>query len=143
MDKTEILHKEIDLIQNVISRMASNSFLLKGWIITIIIGALALTSGVEFKSDIPYLTVVLLIPLMIFWYLDAYFVHKEKCFRKLYEWVILNRNKSNEYLYSLDSKRFEQKVQSISKTMFTSTILYFYGSTFLLLIGLTIYNLCC
>ena len=27
----EIIHKEIDLIQSCISRMANNSFLLKGW----------------------------------------------------------------------------------------------------------------
>ena len=31
---TEIIHKEIDLIQSCISRMANNSFLLKGWLIS-------------------------------------------------------------------------------------------------------------
>jgi len=43
MDNTEILHKEIDLIQGIINRMANNSFLLKGWIISLIAVILALT----------------------------------------------------------------------------------------------------
>ena len=42
MDK-EILHKEIDLIQGVINRMANNSFLLKGWLISLIAVVLALS----------------------------------------------------------------------------------------------------
>ena len=40
--KTEIVHKEIDLIQACIARMASNSFLLKGWAISIVAVVLAL-----------------------------------------------------------------------------------------------------
>jgi len=56
MDKKEILHKEIDLVQNVINRMANNSFLLKGWLITLIVGVLALTSDTIVTNDIKYYT---------------------------------------------------------------------------------------
>lgn len=38
------LHKEIDLIQECIKRMASNSFMLKGWTITIFAIVLAIKS---------------------------------------------------------------------------------------------------
>ena len=34
--QVEELHKEIDLIQGCINRMANNSFLLKGWLVSII-----------------------------------------------------------------------------------------------------------
>lgn len=34
--QVEELHKEIDLIQECINRMANNSFLLKGWLVSII-----------------------------------------------------------------------------------------------------------
>ena len=35
MDKSnEILFKEIDLIQEIVKRLASNSFLIKGWAVT-------------------------------------------------------------------------------------------------------------
>ena len=45
MEKDErkaIMNKEIDLIQGCISRMAQNSFVIKGWAITLVAVALAL-----------------------------------------------------------------------------------------------------
>ena len=36
------LHKEIDLIQNCINRMANNSFILKGWVVSILAVVLSL-----------------------------------------------------------------------------------------------------
>jgi len=140
MDK-ETLHKEIDLIQGVINRMASNSFLLKGWTVTIIVGVLALTKDTIVTNDVTYFALILLIPLCVFWYLDAFFLHKEKCYRELYKWVIENRPTSNEYKYDLNYKRFENDVDSIAKIMRTSTIGVFYGIIALILIGITAYNI--
>jgi len=131
---TEIIHKEIDLIQGVISRMANNSFLLKGWLISLIAVVLALSKDSWLSCNIPMLLLILCFPLIIFWYLDAFFLHREKCFRKLYEWVIKNRITSNENLYSLDFKPFEKDVKSIPRIMFSQTLFPFYGLTFFLLI---------
>ncbi|WP_058230001.1 hypothetical protein [Clostridium butyricum] len=39
---TTIIHKELDLIESCISRMAKNSFYLKGWYISLIAVILAL-----------------------------------------------------------------------------------------------------
>ena len=41
-NKQTILHKEIDLIQDCIKRMANNSFLIKGWTVSLIAVVLAL-----------------------------------------------------------------------------------------------------
>ena len=46
----DILHKEIDLIQGVITRMANNSFLLKGWIVSLIAVLLALTKDTLLRN---------------------------------------------------------------------------------------------
>lgn len=140
MDK-EILHKEIDLIQGVINRMANNSFLLKGWLITLIVGVLALTKDTILTNDITYLSIVLILPVIVFWYLDAFFLHKERCFRELYKWVIENRKESDDYLYSLDYKRFEDNVDGIVRIMFSSTLRIFYGVTILILLVITTYNI--
>ena len=140
MDK-EILHKEIDLIQGVINRMANNSFLLKGWMITIIVAVMALTKDTLVTNDISYLSILLLLPLLVFWYLDAFFLHKEKCYRELYKWVIENRLSSDDFKYSLDYTRFEENVDKIGEIMFSKTLRTFYGITALILIGITIYNL--
>lgn len=140
MDK-ETLHKEIDLIQGVINRMAHNSFLLKGWSITIIVAVLALTKDTLVTNDITYFSLILLIPLIVFWYLDAFFLHKERCYIKLYDWVIENRMKTEEFQYNLNYKRFEKEVESIAKIMCSDTLLTFYGITALILLFITVYNL--
>jgi hypothetical protein len=140
MDK-ETLHKEIDLIQGIINRMSHNSFLLKGWAITIIVAVLALTKDTLVTNDLTYFSIILLIPLIVFWYLDAFFLHKEKCYIKLYDWVIENRSKTKEFQYNLNYKRFEKDVDSILKIMRSDTLLTFYGITALILLGITVYNL--
>ena len=140
MDK-ETLHKEIDLIQGIINRMAHNSFLLKGWTITIIVAVLALTNDTLVTNDITYFSLILLIPLIVFWYLDAFFLHKERCYIKLYDWVIENRMKTEEFQYNLNYRRFEKEVESIAKIMRSDTLLTFYGITALILLFITVYNL--
>jgi hypothetical protein len=140
MDK-ETLHKEIDLIQGIINRMAHNSFLLKGWTITIIVAVLALTKDTLVTNDITHFSLILLIPLIVFWYLDAFFLHKERCYIKLYDWVIENRMKTEEFQYNLNYRRFEKEVESIAKIMRSDTLLTFYGITALILLFITVYNL--
>ena len=137
MDK-EILHKEIDLIQGVINRMANNSFLLKGWLISLIAVVLALSKDSLLSCHSNLTLLILCFPIIIFWYLDAFFLQREKCYRELYDWVIKNRMTSNENLYSLDFRPHKKNVKSIFRIMFSQTLFPFYGLAFLLLIILTI-----
>lgn len=139
--KQDILHKEIDLIQAVITRTANNSYLLKGWLITLISVILAFHKDSVVMSSMTSLSLVLCLPVTVFWYLDAFFLHKEKCYRKLYDWVIQNRETSNEYLYSLDYTRFENKVKSPFKLMWSKTLFPIYGLTILILICINIVKL--
>src|SRR3990172_11626640 len=124
MDK-DVLHKEIDLIQACITRMASNSFLLKGWAISIIAVVLALAD----KAINPaLLSSILLIPLLSFWYLDAFFLRTEKMYRKMYEWILEKRkNDDTTYLYDLNPHRFKKEVDSSWKVMWSVTLRCFYG----------------
>ena len=140
-ERIEILHKEIDTIQLIIGRMQNNSFLLKAWTISLIAVLLALTKDTLVATDLSYFNFVLLLPLFLFWYLDAFFLHKERCYRKLYEWVIKNRENSDEYLYDLNYKRFLQEVPTIAGTMFKETLLLFYGAIAVIVLSLAIYNL--
>ncbi|MEZ7950977.1 MAG: hypothetical protein QMC07_10430 [Flavobacteriaceae bacterium] len=140
MKRSEKLHKELDLIQNVINRIANNSFLLKGWLVSLIVVILALTKETIVATDLNYFSFLLILPVIIFWYLDAFFLHKEKCYRELYQWVIENRKNTLEYLYSLDYSRFLKKVKPIWKIMFSVTLFCFYGILILILIIVTIYN---
>ena len=124
MDR-EVLHKEIDLIQACITRMANNSFLLKGWAISIIAVVLALADK---AANPALLSTVLLIPLLSFWYLDAFFLRTEKMYRKMYEWVLEKRkNNDSTFLYDLNPNRFKDGVGSIREVMLSITLKCFYG----------------
>jgi hypothetical protein len=73
--------KHLDLIQGVITRMASNSFVLKGWSVTL---ATALF-GFSAKESEPRLALLALLPILVFWGLDGYYLGLERRFRSLYD----------------------------------------------------------
>ena len=89
----ECMLKEIEIIQDIIKRMAFNSFMIKGWAITLVVVSLLLKGTEKYQIWIAF------IPLLVFWFLDAYFLWQERLYRKLYEWVINNRLKTDEYLW--------------------------------------------
>jgi len=140
MTDKESLHKEIDLIQAVISRMANNSFLLKGWLVSLIVIIIALTKDSIIAVESIYFGIILLLLVTAFWYLDAFFLHKERCYRKLYDWVIENRKNTDDYLYNLNYTRFEKQVSGTWRVMFSKTLFVFYGLIFTILLLLTIYK---
>jgi hypothetical protein len=124
----DALYKEIDLIQDIIRRMASNSFMIKGWSITLVVATLLL-KGSKYQVSIA------LIPLFSFWVLDAYFIRQERLYRKLYEWVIANRLKTEDYLFDLNAYRFTANVQSTFRIMFSTTLAWFYLLVFILIMA--------
>lgn len=136
----EILHKEIDLIQSVINRMASNSFLLKGWLVSLVAVVLALTKETIVATKLSYFSLLLCLPTILFWYLDAFYLHKEKCYIKMYNWVIENRKITEENSYCLKYTRFESQVESVFKIMFSKTIIPFYGLVLFILLILTFHK---
>jgi hypothetical protein len=123
----EYMLKELDIIQSIINRMASNSFLIKGWTITLVVVTLLL-KGKEYQVWIAF------IPLVVFWMLDAYFLQRERMYRKLYDWVRKNRLLTDENLFDMDASRFKKEVDSIPEIMFSITLGWFYGSISILLL---------
>ncbi|MDY6994143.1 MAG: hypothetical protein SVR94_16275, partial [Pseudomonadota bacterium] len=89
------LLKEIDLIQGIITRMANTSSLIKGWTITLISVIFA------YKSDTSAVYFIF-IPIIAFWFLDAYFLQHERMYRQLYSWVIKHRLENDAHLFSLN-----------------------------------------
>jgi hypothetical protein len=136
MDKEslkEYMLKEIELIQDIIKRMAFNSFMIKGWAITLVVVSLLLKGTDKYEIWIAF------IPLLVFWFLDAYFLWQERMYRKLYEWVINNRLKTDEYLFDMNAYRFKDEVQSKLRIMFSITLGWFYGSIAILIVIYSIF----
>ena len=76
MDKEEKIIKHLEFIQSAISRMGSNSLMVKGWCFTVCAGIFALTN-----DQLPLIIVVAL----FFWFLDGFYIATERSFRLLYD----------------------------------------------------------
>lgn len=81
MSLSEEQRQHLDQVQAVVTRMGSNSFLIKGWTITL---ATAVYGYAATHRDwrVP---IVGLVAGVLLWALDAYYLWQERLFRKLYE----------------------------------------------------------
>ena len=77
--------EHLKMIQNVIDRMGRNSFWLRGWNATLAVGWLAFVArvGVEKTPD----GLWPIVPLLMLFLLDGYYLSQERRFRKLYNAV--------------------------------------------------------
>src|SRR5215212_7467415 len=73
--------KHLEFIHNVISRLAGNSFWLKGWSVTLIAAIFAVAA----RDATVYLLFIAILPAVAFWGLDAFYVGQERIFRTLHE----------------------------------------------------------
>lgn len=140
----EVLHKEIDLIQACITRMADCSFKLKGWYISLATVALTLLIGQECKLSI--IGLFLFGITTVFWCLDGFFLKTETLYRWKYEWVIENRLSGNlENLYDLnpDNKKMwkdaDEKKPCIMRYILSGTLIPLYGLVWLISVAIIIY----
>lgn len=78
-------------IQGVITRMNSNSFSLKGLMITIIAALVALTVNDSNKGIAAFYLAIALLLVLIFWFLDAYYLKMERQYRLLYEAAVKDK----------------------------------------------------
>lgn len=116
--------KHLELIQNVINRLAANSFLLKGWTVTIVSALFVLAQK---DSDDAYILVTVL-PNIAFWLLDGFFLRQERLFRKLYDHI---RGCSEDQIdFSMDTSPFQASVSNWFVTVMSKTLVLFYGSIF-------------
>jgi len=123
--------------------MANNSFLVKGWLIAILVFAFGFL-----KEEITFLFgMALIISIIGLWVLDSHYLYLEREYRWKYDWVIENRIKGNdEYLFNLNPGLKEMRNSSnknvtdfngMFKTMFSWSVIYYLVS--ILLIVITIY----
>lgn len=152
--QTDQIHKELDLIQAVVTRMAQNSFQIKAWLIGVLSATVALGKDnllVSATNDVmAYIfTAMLLVSIVSFWYLDAYYLNAERRYRKLYVWVLKHRPKNDDYLYDLETftrkvGKEEQQIDtgtgSVWQEMWNKTLLLFYLMPLVLVLALGVYN---
>lgn len=104
------IYKELDLIQSCITRMASNSFSMKGWHIGTISALLVFFFSKE-SVNLNMIFLIIAAVTLAFWYLDSYYLMVERKYRWKYAWVIKNRVNANSpkanYLFDLNPDKEE------------------------------------
>jgi hypothetical protein len=113
--------KHLELIQAVITRMAGNSALLKGWSVTLssaLIGWAAASN-----AHIKYALLGLLPPIF-FAVLDAFYLRQERLFRKLYDHVRrLSAANWQADPFTMDTRPFAATVNGWTRTIFAKVVL--------------------
>ncbi len=84
--------KHVEMAQGIINRMAGNSFVVKGWAITLVAVLLAL----DLKNSSTSVIWVALVPALGFWYLDAFYLRQERLFRELHNAIVANLREGTE-----------------------------------------------
>ena len=124
--------KHLEMIQSVITRMAQNSFMIKGWALTLVVAMIAFVP----KTASLFIPIVI-VPLLIFAFLDSYYLQLERRYRKLYDVV---RNKEEDKI-NFDLKLTEEcKIPSnrFINCLFSRSILVYYAPILIVAIGIII-----
>ena len=122
--------KHLELIQNVITRMAGNLFFLRGWSITLIAALFALFIK---EPDRRYIFVVYF-PVVIFWILDGYFLSQERLFRALYDHV--RKLDEKEIDFSMETSKYQKEEKNgWLSSMFSTTLVFFYIPLVIIMLG--------
>ena len=125
--------KHLELIQGVVNRMASNSFLFKGWSITIIAGISAFAA----QDSNTALMVVPIVSTLLFWSVDAYYLMLERAFRNIYNKVAALKPEKIDY--SLTPEEGDRSFKCWLRTFFGRPVLVlFYGTVLIMLILLVL-----
>ena len=116
--------KHLEMVQGIINRMAGNSFLLKGWSVTLISALFALAA----KDSNPFFIYLSYFPCAAFWSLDGYFLWQERMYRKLYQDVTKKSVESIDF--DMNATNFEGEVDTWFSVCFSTTLRLFHGVIF-------------
>ena|ERR1017187_5900133 len=124
--------KHLEFIQAAISRMAMNSFLFKGWAITIAAG-LSAFAAVDSKAA---LIIIALVSTTMFWGLDGYYLWLERSFINLHNEVAAKKEVEIDFSMKVDKTNAARRW---SKTCCRCHLFGFYGTIIVIdLIGIAL-----
>lgn len=121
--------KHLEFILDVIERLARNSFLLKGWSITLVAACFLLAVR---GADHSLALFVALLPSLTFWGLDAYYLRQERMYRRLYDHV--RTSSATVDPFTLDAKPFAIEVGSWFCVIWSGVLVWFHGAVIVVII---------
>jgi hypothetical protein len=94
--------QHLEFIQNVITRMNTNSFQIKGMAVTIVSALIAIYASTGNTAFI-FLGIA---PTVLFWFLDSYYLQQERKFRGVYNNVARLKNDVEIKPYEMPIQKF-------------------------------------
>lgn len=115
--------KYLELIQNIITRMANNSFKLREWTV------LLATAGFAFAVKEPKFSqlFVIVMPILAFWWLDAYYLQQERLYRALYNKAVKMEEKNIDFSLKATKENFPDKSNEYLRVLSSKTEVGFYA----------------
>jgi hypothetical protein len=118
--------KHLEMIQSVIERMGNNSFLIKGWSITLVSAIFV----VAFQGKDKIIAIWTLFPAIIFWLLDGFYLWQERLLRCLYDHVRKLDEKKIDF--SMDTSMVREatirgRKNNLINAVFSRTLFPFHG----------------
>ena len=114
----------LNMIQNIITRMGNNSFALKGWAVGIMIAVYAFAGKSNVKT-----VIVTIMPLIVFWFIDTYYLMLERKYRRLYDEVRNTDEKDIDFSMNLSDIKIDLKDvkrYAFFNIFFSKSVLPFY-----------------
>lgn len=103
---SEDVRQHLSFIQGVITRMNSNSFSMKGWMVAIV-SALCAVYASNSQADTAYVYfIAAIVADILFFFLDAYYLKMEKEYRKLYSKVLEHPEETDYNMIISDDLKF-------------------------------------
>ena len=121
MDISDQRVKHLELVAEVITRLAQNSFAVRGWSVTLVSVLFALIAA---KDAPPVAALITLLPAGVFWGLDAYYLRQERLFRKLYQTAAdtLAGGTAQVRVFSMDVTPYATGTPSWAATLVSRTV---------------------
>jgi len=121
MNADEKVVKHLEMAQDVVNRLAGNSFSIKSWSMAIIGAALIFIARADVAN--PDVLFALLLPVIGFWYLDSYYLWQERLFRAVYDDV----RAQSDTDFSMNPMKHASKPNcSRAAVFFSQTLVAFY-----------------
>jgi hypothetical protein len=117
----------LEMIQAIVNRLSTNSFLLKGWSIVLISALFALAAT---GNNLQFVFLAYF-PALVFWGLDGYFLWQERCYRDLYNHVRIKREDEIDFCLSYQevksSANIHHPLRSWALSVCSCTLIVFHG----------------
>ena len=118
MEVNESRIRYLEAIQRVIDRLSNTSFILKGWAVSLGAGLTALAASGTNQGYV----LIAYIPIVVFWFLDAYYLMMERQYRGLFE----ENADLSQKLESFSIKRQKGDIELYVRALISITMLLTY-----------------